>query len=256
MYSDTHAHLYAEQFDNDRDEMIQRALKQGVTYLFLPNIDIASIEPMLALEARYPQNCFAMMGLHPCSVEADYEAHLAVMEQWLQRRKFIAIGEIGLDYYWSRTFVEQQKQAFRRQAQWAKQLEIPIILHARDSLDDLIQLVREEKTPQLRGIFHCFSGNVAQAQAVIEMGFMIGIGGVATYKKSGLEEVLSQIDLQHIVLETDAPYLSPVPHRGKRNESSYIPIVAQKIAEIKALPTKEVAQITTNNALSMFGLKN
>jgi len=252
MLIDTHTHLYAQQFDKDRSEMMQRAMDQGVEHFFLPNIDADSIGPMLELEAQYPEHCHAMMGLHPCSVGADYKQQLAQVREWLDKRPFCAVGEIGLDYYWSKEFVEQQKQAFRTQCQWAKELDLPIVIHARDSLDDLIALVGEEKTPNFRGIFHCFGGTKEQAQQIIDLGFWIGLGGVLTFKNSKLDKVVKDIDLKHIVLETDSPYLTPTPHRGKRNESSYVKLVAQKLAAVKEVSLEEIARITSENALKIF----
>lgn len=252
-FIDTHAHLYAQEFDFDRDAVIHRAIQNKVDKLFLPNVDLESIPRMLDLEAKYPDNCYAMMGLHPCSVEANHSIVLEKIKKYLFSRKFVAVGEIGLDYYWSKEFIEEQKDAFRIQCRWAIELEIPIIIHARESLDDLIEIVREEKgKSNLRGIFHCFGGTVDQANQIIELGFLMGIGGVLTYKKSGLDEVLKQVDLNHLVLETDAPYLSPVPHRGKRNESSYLIAVAEKLAEVKDVSLEDVAKITTENAMTLF----
>jgi TatD DNase family protein len=208
---------------------------------------------MLELEAKYPERCFAMMGLHPCSVEADYKLFLTEIEKQLFARKFVAVGEIGLDYYWSKEFVEQQKDAFRMQCRWAIELDLPIIIHARESLDDLIQIVKEEKKDErLRGIFHCFGGSIEQAQKIIQLGFWMGIGGVLTYKKSGLDEIVKDIPLEWLVLETDAPYLTPVPHRGKRNESAYLRFVAEKLAEVKGISLEELATITTENTLRIF----
>ena len=253
-FVDTHAHLYADQFNEDQDAMMQRAIKNGVSHFFLPNIDETSIDAMYDLESRYPGQCFAMMGLHPCSVNKDFGSVLSRMQAQLNVRKFCAIGEIGLDYYWSTTFKQQQIEAFRIQCGWAKQLDIPIVIHARDSLDDIIELVRAEKTPNFRGIFHCFGGSYAQAQQIIDLGFLLGIGGVLTFKKANLDTVLEKIDVQHLVLETDAPYLAPSPYRGKRNESAYIPIIAQKLADIKQVPVEKIAQITSENALNLFGL--
>lgn len=251
---DTHAHLYAEQFDDDRDAMMQRAIQQGISHFFLPNIDEQSIEPMLQLEGRYPGQCFAMMGLHPCSVQADFKTVLEKMEQWFEKRFFCAVGEIGLDYYWSTEFKQQQQEAFVMQCQWAKKRDIPIVIHARDSLDDLISIVEEQNTANFRGIFHCFGGTVEQAEKIIDMGFLLGIGGVLTFKKSNLSSVLSNIDLKHIVLETDAPYLSPSPHRGKRNESAYVAFVAEKLALAKGISVEQVANQTSENALKLFGV--
>lgn len=255
MLIDTHAHLYASQFDKDRTEVVQRALDHNVQHLFLPNIDESSIEGMLALEAQYPQHCHAMMGLHPCSVEANYKEVLDKMSKWFEKRSFCAVGEIGLDYYWSKEFVKEQKDAFRIQCRWAKELDIPIVIHARDSLDDLIQIVTEEKTDNFRGIFHCFGGSIEQAQQIIDLGFWMGLGGVLTFKKANLAPTIEQIDLKHLVLETDAPYLSPTPYRGKRNESSYVQLVAEKLATIKGISVEEVAAITSKNALEIFGIE-
>jgi TatD DNase family protein len=253
MLIDTHAHLYAKEFDFDRDAMIARAISQGIEKFYLPNVDLESIPRMLELEAKYPDRCFAMMGLHPCSVEADYKLVLTEIEKQLFARKFVAVGEIGLDYYWSKEFVEQQKDAFRMQCRWAIELDLPIIIHARESLDDLIQIVKEEKKDErLRGIFHCFGGSIEQAQKIIQLGFWMGIGGVLTYKKSGLDEIVKDIPLEWLVLETDAPYLTPVPHRGKRNESAYLRFVAEKLAEVKGISLEELATITTENTLRIF----
>jgi TatD DNase family protein len=253
MLIDTHAHLYAKEFDFDRDAMIARAIRQGIEKFYLPNVDLESIPRMLELEAKYPERCFAMMGLHPCSVEADYKLVLTEIEKQLFARKFVAVGEIGLDYYWSKEFVEQQKDAFRMQCRWAIELDLPIIIHARESLDDLIQIVKEEKKDErLRGIFHCFGGSNEQAQKIIQLGFWMGIGGVLTYKKSGLDEIVKDIPLEWLVLETDAPYLTPVPHRGKRNESAYLRFVAEKLAEVKGISLEELATITTENTLRIF----
>lgn len=256
MLIDTHTHLYLEQFDEDRPEMIQRAIEKGITHFYMPGIDSNHIESMFQLEAQFPNNCFAMMGLHPCSVKENVEAELAIVEKYLSERKFIAVGEIGLDYYWDTTFVQQQKVAFVQQMDWAKHYKIPISIHCRESMDDAIELVSKTKTSDLNGVFHCFGGTIEQANKIIELGFYLGIGGVLTYKKSGLDEVLKNIDLQHIVLETDAPYLSPVPYRGKRNESAYIYEIAKKLAEVKDVDISEVAARTTENAKKVFNQFN
>lgn len=254
MLIDTHTHLYASQFDQDREEMLQRAIDNGIHHFFLPNIDLESIDGMLALEAAHPEHCHAMMGLHPCSVDANFEAALEIVKKWLDKRPFCAVGEIGLDYYWSKEFVAQQQEAFRIQCGWAKELDRPIVIHARDSIDDLISIVREEKTSNFRGIFHCFGGTVEQAKEIIDLGFLLGIGGVLTFKKAKLDAVLEQIDLQHLVLETDAPYLSPTPYRGKRNESAYIKIIGEKLAEVKGISLEEVAAVTSKTALDLFSM--
>lgn len=261
--TDTHTHLYSSKFDSDRDEMIQRALDAGVTRLFLPNIDSASIDGMLDLATRYPNNCFPMMGLHPCHVKEDVEQELETVRRWLfdkvdiagnkREVNFGAVGEIGLDYYWEITFKEQQKEALKIQTQWAKQLELPIVIHSRESFDDIAEILESLADESLKGVFHCFTGTVAQAQRVLDLGFYLGIGGVVTYKNSGLAEVVKEIGLDKIILETDAPYLTPVPHRGKRNETAYIRFVADKLAETMGISTEEIAEITTLNSQKLFG---
>lgn len=252
-FIDTHTHLYDKRFDDDREAAIQRCLDAGVSRLYLPNCDESTIAPMMAMAARWPEHCFPMMGIHPCYIGENYKQELAVAEAWLQKEKFAAIGEIGLDYYWDKTFVSQQKEAFDIQMDWAKTLGLPIVIHTRDSMQDGIERVKARQDGRLRGIFHCFGGSLPEAQQIIDLGFHLGIGGVATFKKSGLDEVLQHIGLEHIVLETDAPYLAPVPHRGKRNESSYIPLIGTKIAEIKNCSVAEVAEATTQNARAIFG---
>lgn len=253
MLIDTHAHLYLKQFAEDREAMLQRAFDNGVQRIYLPNIDSSTTASMLALEAAHPAHCFAMMGLHPCSVKENYEEELAHVKEWLWKRDFCAVGEIGTDLYWDKTFYDQQVDAFQQQMEWAKELDRPIVIHCRDSIDVTIDLVRKAKTDKLRGIFHCFGGTIAQAKAIVELGFHIGIGGVSTFKKAGLEEVLPTVPLSAVVLETDAPYLAPVPFRGKRNESAYIHQIATRVASIYSVSIAEVAEQTTKNALSIFG---
>ena len=255
MLIDTHAHLYLEQFDEDRTEMLQRARQEGVGKFYLPNIDSSSVERMLNMEAQFPNECFAMMGLHPCSVKENYKSELSVVEKWLDERPFAAVGEIGTDLYWDKTFIEEQKTAFEIQAGWAKTLHLPIVIHCRDSMDLTIELVRQEQDGRLKGIFHCFGGTLEQAKVIIDLGFYLGIGGVLTYKKSGLDVVLQQIPMEHLVLETDSPYLAPVPFRGKRNESAYIRQIAEKLAEVKSTSLEEVERVTTENAEKIFGTK-
>lgn len=252
VFVDTHTHLYSEQFKNDRKEIVERAIKNGIEFLFLPNVDVESIQPMLDLVWEFPEHCFPMMGLHPCSVDANVEAHLFQIQKWFKKRKFWAVGEIGLDYYWSTEFKEEQIAAFKKQIQWAIQLDLPIVIHSRNSNEDVIAIIQEMKHPKLRGIFHCFSGDANQAKQIVDAGFLIGLGGVLTYKNGGLPEAISEIDLNHIVLETDAPYLAPVPHRGKRNESFYLLEVAKKLAELKSVGLNKVAEITTANAKRVF----
>lgn len=255
-FVDTHAHLYSKKFDADRDEMVRRAIRAGVTRMYLPNIDATSIEGMLDLEAAFPDNCFAMMGLHPCSVQPDtYEQELALVEQQLGARSWVGIGETGIDLYWDKTTLELQKIAFARQIEWAKDLNLPIIIHSRESNRECIDLVRQGQDGRLRGIFHCFSGSLEEAREMIDLGFMLGIGGTITYPKSELPTVLREVPLESIVLETDSPYLPPVPHRGKRNESAYIPVIAEMLSEAKVLPLAQIARTTTANALRMFGVE-
>ncbi|MEL6943610.1 MAG: TatD family hydrolase [Bacteroidota bacterium] len=255
MLVDTHTHLYVEQFAEDRSEVIERAIAAGVKQFYLPNIDSQYIEDLLALEAAYPEHCFAMMGLHPCSVKANYEEELEIVEKWLKKRPFVAVGEIGLDLYWDKTFFEQQKIAFRRQIQWAKELNLPIVIHSRESTWEVIEILRLEKDENLRGIFHCFGGSLEEANAITELDFYLGIGGVLTFKKAKLDETLKNVDLQHIVLETDSPYLAPTPYRGKRNESAYVRLIAEKLAEVKQVSLEEIASITSKNASNIFAQK-
>jgi len=250
---DTHCHLYGKEFTGDIAETIQRAEKEGVEKFYLPSVDSGSLEALLALEDRYPGKCIGMIGLHPCSVKADYASELKLVEDWLGRRPWVAVGEIGLDFYWDRTFEPQQYEAFHRQTEWALHYDIPIVIHSRDSMAESIALVREHQKGKLRGIFHCFGGDAASAKQIVDLGFYLGIGGVLTYKNSGLPAALQEIDLEHLVLETDAPYLSPVPFRGKRNESSYLKYVVARLAEVKGVPVEEVARITTKNAEKIFG---
>lgn len=260
---ETHAHIYDEQFEQDRDAMLERAFSAGVKQIWMPNCDHETIDGMLALEKQYPEVCHAMMGVHPCYVKENFEQELNVVEQWLERRKFILIGEIGLDFYWDLTFVTQQEEVFLRQLTLAKKYNLPICIHSRNSKNNehnailrCIELIKQFGWEDLRGIFHCFSGNLEEAQKIIEINFLLGIGGVATFKNGGMDTILPHIDLKHIVLETDSPYLAPVPHRGKRNEVVYIELVARRIAEIKAIDFNKVVQQTTQNALSLVGLKS
>jgi TatD DNase family protein len=251
-FIDTHAHIYSAKFDDDRDQVIKDILESGVSRVYMPNVDLESIAAMFACEEKYPGVCIPMMGLHPCDVKADFESQLKVMAEWLEKRPFAAIGEIGLDLYWDKTFFEQQKAALQIQINWAKSKNLPIVLHCRESMDETIEIVRSNQDGSLRGIFHCFNGNLSQANAIIEMGFLLGIGGVATYKNGGLDKVIPEIGLDHLVLETDAPYLAPVPFRGKRNSPAYIPFIAEKIGEYLQLSKEEVGSKTTENALHLF----
>lgn len=250
---DTHCHLYSNVFKADIDAVIDRAVQEGVERLYLPAIDSESHQAMLELEARFPGKCIAMMGLHPVSVKENYEEELALIAEWLSKREFAAVGEIGLDYYWDRAYDKQQVDAFHRQIEWALHYKLPIVIHSRESMDDCIRIVQEHQQGALGGIFHCFTGTAEQARQVIDAGFYLGIGGVLTYKKTTLPEVLADIPLEYMVLETDAPYLPPAPFRGKRNESSYLKYILEKLAGVKGLPQEEVAKITTANAQKIFG---
>ena len=255
MLIDTHAHLYANQFKNDTDAMMQRAFDAGIETVFLPAIDSETHEQMLAFEKKFSKNSHAMMGVHPCSISSDYEKELKIVEDYLAQRRFCAIGEIGIDLFWDKTFLEQQRTAFIQQMHYAEDLKIPIVIHSRESMDVVLDILSENKWYTQGGILHCFTGNFEQAQRTIDLGFYLGIGGVLTYKNSGLDAVVEKIALNYLVLETDAPYLAPVPFRGKRNETSYVRFVAQKIAEIKNLSVDEVARVTTQNALSIFKIE-
>lgn len=251
-FVDTHAHIYADEFNADRTDMLRRCEEQGVKRIYMPNVDHASIDKMMDLESRSNGHCIAMMGLHPCSVKKDFQRELYLVEDWLSKRKFSAVGEIGTDLYWDKTFWEQQQEAFIIQVNWAKQYQLPIIIHCRESIDQTIDLVGKLRDDKLTGIFHCFSGNADQARRIINMGFLLGIGGVVTFKNGGLDKVLPEIDLKHVVLETDSPYLAPVPHRGKRNEPAYIPLVAKRIAEIKSTSIESVMEQTSTSASQLF----
>jgi TatD DNase family protein len=252
---DTHCHLYLSEFDLDRDDVIQRAQKNGVQQFYLPGIDSEVIDSMLLMEEQYPNICFPMMGLHPCSVKENYKSELSVVETWLKKRTFVAIGEIGLDFYWDKSFATQQQQVFEQQMQWALDYQLPIVIHSREAMQATINCVKPFAKNGLKGIFHCYTGSYESAKEIINMNFLLGIGGVITYKNAGLAEVVKNIGIQHLVLETDAPYLTPVPFRGKRNESSYLQYVIQKIADEKNISVEEIAAITTQNAQQLFGQK-
>ncbi|MDH4402996.1 MAG: TatD family hydrolase [Flavobacterium sp.] len=252
--TDTHTHLYSEEFDIDRDEMMQRALNNGVTRFFIPAIDSNSIQKMYALEANYPENVFLMMGLHPTYVKDNYLDELQMVEQELATRKFYAIGEIGIDLYWDKTHLKEQQIAFRRQIQLAKKYKLPIVIHCREAFDEIFEILEEEKSADLFGIFHCFSGTYEQALQAISYNMKLGIGGVVTFKNGKIDQFINQIDLKHLVLETDSPYLAPIPFRGKRNESSYILNVVDKLAALYGLSSEEIAIQTTENSKAVFGI--
>ena len=251
--TDSHAHLYAEQFKPDRLAALDRALEAGVGTIVLPNIDHSSIDAMLALEAEAPASCLACIGLHPCSVGQDWQRQLYEVETWLGQRPFAAIGEAGLDLHWDQTLLAEQQAALRVQLALAKQHNLPIILHSRAAFAETVALVREAQDGTLRGVFHCFSGTLAEAEEVLALGFQLGIGGVATFKNGGLDAVLPHLGLEHLLLETDAPYLAPVPHRGKRNEPAYLPLVLRRVASLLGRPEAEVAAATSANAKALFG---
>lgn len=251
---DTHAHIYAAEFDHDRDEVVQRAKAQGIEAILLPNIDLASIEPMLKTEAAYPELCRSMVGLHPCYVDGNVKQTLTVIESWLDKHPFIAIGEIGIDLYWDKTFQAEQEMAFVTQLNWAKERDLPVVIHTRDSITQTLQLLEKEQDGSLSGVFHCFGGTLEEAKAINELGFHLGIGGVSTFKNGGMDKVLPHLDMNFVLLETDCPYLAPVPHRGKRNEPAYTTLVAKRIAELTELSLVEVNNITNTNANSLFKL--
>lgn len=252
---DTHTHLYSDQFDSDRKEMLQRAFDKGVTKFFLPAIDSSYHEKMLALESEYPGKIFAMMGLHPCDVKPEtWEKELEIVENYLKQRPFCAIGEIGIDLYWDKTTLDIQIKAFEQQIDWAIAYDLPIVIHTRESFDEVFEVLERKKHPRLRGIFHCFSGTLEQAKHAIDLGFILGIGGVVTFKNGKIDQFLHEISLEKIVLETDSPYLAPVPFRGKRNESSYVELVAGKLVDIYGKDFSEIDRITTANAEKIFGV--
>ena len=252
--TDTHTHLYSEEFEKDRTEMIRRAIDAGISRFFIPSIDSNYTQKMYDLEAQFPQNIFLMMGLHPTYVKENYLEELAHVEKELAQKKFYAVGEIGIDLFWDKTFLKQQQHAFQYQIQLAKKYKLAINIHCRDAFDEVFEVLDGEKATDLFGIFHCFTGDFNQAKRAIGLNMKLGIGGVVTFKNGKIDQFLNEIDLQHIVLETDSPYLAPLPHRGKRNESSYTKLVAEKLASIYELPIEEIARITTENSKNVFGI--
>ena len=253
MFVDTHSHIYSEEFSSDRSEAIERARNAGINQIILPNIDSSTIKPMLDLADSSPSLFLPLIGLHPTSVKDDFRKELQIMEYWLNKRKFHGIGEIGIDLYWDKSLLSEQTEAFKTQIGWAKKLRIPIVIHVRDSFQEVIEVILEEKDESLLGVFHSFTGNIDQARQVIELGFKIGVGGIVTFKNSGMDTVVKEIDLKNILLETDSPWLAPVPHRGRRNECAYITAIASKIASIHQTTIEEVARTTTRNAKQLFG---
>ena len=254
MFTDTHTHLYSEAFDEDRAEMIERSILAGVHRFFIPAIDSTYTEAMYELEAKYPKRMFLMMGLHPTSVKENYDEELKWVEKQFAERSFYAVGEIGIDLYWDKSTLEIQKEAFTRQIRLAKKYKLPIVIHCRDAFDEVFDVLEAEKGDDLFGIFHCFTGSYEQAQRAIDYNMKLGIGGVVTFKNGKVDQFLHKVDLQHVVLETDSPYLSPVPYRGKRNESSYLALVGKKVAEVYNISEEEVARVTTQNATDVFGV--
>lgn len=252
--TDTHTHLYASQFDEDRKEVVQRSIDLGVERFFIPAIDSHTTDAMFALEKQFPDNMFLMMGLHPTHVKENHKEELAHVKTWLDKRNFYAVGEIGIDLYWDKTFVKEQQDAFKLQISWAKEKGLPIVIHCRDAFDEVFEVLEECKGDKLFGIFHCFTGNLVQAKKAISYNMKLGIGGVVTFKNGKIDQFLNEIPLEHIVLETDAPYLAPTPYRGKRNESSFLVNIATKLASIYKVSDKEIAQITTNNSKEVFGV--
>lgn len=249
---DTHAHIYSSKFDSDRDQVISEIREAGIERIYMPNVDVETIDRMLDCEERYGDLCIPMMGLHPCDVKEDFREQLAVMEDWLEKRQFAAIGEIGTDLYWDKSTFGIQKEALEIQIGWAKDLDLPIVLHCRDSIDETIEIIEKAQNGSLKGIFHCFTGTLGQAQRIVDLGFLLGIGGVVTFKNGGLDQVIPYIGLEHLVLETDAPYLAPVPHRGKRNSPVFLPLIAERIGDLKSISKEAVALATKENALKLF----
>lgn len=254
MITDTHTHLYSSQFKEDQAAMIQRAKDAGVSRFFIPAIDSSYTESMIKLEKNFPKDVFLMMGLHPTSVKENYLEELAHVKEWIDKKKFFAIGEIGIDLYWDSSFLAQQQEAFRTQIKWAKEKNLPIVIHCRDAFDEIFEILELEKGANLRGIFHCFTGTKEQAEKAINYNMKLGIGGVATFKNGKIDRFLNEINLKHIVLETDAPYLAPTPFRGKRNESAYITNIIDKLVEIYKVPFEEIVATTTQNSKAVFGI--
>jgi len=251
---DTHTHLYLDNFDPDRDEIIQNAIDMSVETMLLPAIDSTTFDSMMELSNNYPHNCLPMIGLHPTSVVDNYENELKLVEDELTKGGYIAVGEIGIDLYWDKSFVDQQKDAFRKQLKLAKKHKLPVAIHTRDSFNEIYTIVKEESNDELKGVFHCFTGTSSEAKKIIDVGFLMGIGGIITFKNSGLAEVVIGIPIKHLVLETDAPFLTPAPFRGKRNQSAYLTYIARKLAEVKNIGVEQLADITTKNAVELFKL--
>lgn len=254
MLIDTHNHIYVPEFDPDRKEVVTRAVSAGVAQILMPAIDSTTHQMMLKTESDYRGTCLSMMGLHPCSVKENYRDELKIVQNYFDKRKFVAVGETGLDFYWDLTFTKEQYESFQFQIDLALQFDIPVVIHSRNSTNECIKVIKENQKGNLKGVFHCFSGNAEQAKEIIDLGFYLGIGGVLTFKNSGLDKVMKEVGMKHVILETDAPYLAPVPFRGKRNECSYLRYVADKLSEVKNISTVEVEEITTANAKELFSI--
>lgn len=254
MIIDTHSHVYLAEFDTDRAQMLMRAENEGISLILMPAIDSQTHLSMLKVEAASSEKCLSMMGLHPCSVRDGYNHEIEQVRDHFQKRRFVAVGETGLDFYWDKTFIKEQYVSFQSQIELGKQYDIPVVIHSRNSIDECIKVIKENQQGNLKGVFHCFSGNDSQAKEIIDLGFYLGIGGVVTFKNSGLDKVMADVDLKNVVLETDAPYLAPVPFRGKRNECSYLKYVVEKLAEIKNVSKEDIARITTKNAKELFSI--
>lgn len=256
IWIDTHVHVYLPEFDKDRRQVVDEALSAGVSHLLMPNVDSRTIGPLLEAALKFPGVCLPMMALHPTSVKNDFMEQMQQVEQWLAKGGFVAVGETGIDLYWDNTHFNEQVLAFRRHAELALQYRLPLVIHSRNALEEIFEVVEDFRGSGLKGVFHCFPGDIQQAEKAIDLGFLLGIGGVVTYKNSNMASVVEHVGLQNIILETDAPYLAPVPHRGKRNQSSYIPLIGLKVAELTGASLADAARITTQNALSLFGKMN
>ncbi|HET6768780.1 MAG TPA: TatD family hydrolase [Chitinophagaceae bacterium] len=254
MIIDTHSHIYLSEFDADRGEMVTRAGNEGVRLVLMPAIDNQTHSGMFRVERDFPATCRAMMGLHPCSVKENYQQELKIVQDHFEQRRFVAVGETGLDFYWDRTFTKEQYESFQVQIELAMQYDLPVVIHSRNSIDECIKVIGDNQKGNLKGVFHCFSGSIEQAKKIMELGFYLGIGGVITFKNSGLDKVMVDVDMANVVLETDAPYLAPVPFRGKRNECSYLKYVVEKLSEIKNISKNEIEMVTTDNARKLFSL--
>ncbi|PLX00247.1 MAG: hydrolase TatD [Marinilabiliales bacterium] len=252
IFADTHTHLYLNAFDDDRESVVKNAIDAGVDIMILPNIDSGSIEPLLELTDKFPEHCFPMMGLHPTSVKENYKAELKAVEDALDQREYVAIGEIGIDLYWDKTYFNEQVEAFKFQLEIALDLDLPVAIHTRDSMEETLEILALPEYRDVRGVLHCFSGDASQAKRAVDLGYYLGIGGVLTFKNSGLRGAIKDVPLSSIILETDAPFLAPVPYRGGRNESAYIPIIATHLSDLFGISREEVAMTTTNNALTLF----